>query len=128
KMSTEKDPQKLDEIMKEYARLSEDFEKRNGYAYKSEIRGVLIGMGFSEEDFSKQIKNLSGGQKARVELSCLLLKKPDLILLDEPTNHLDINAINFLENFVKNFKGSVIVISHDRYFLDATVSRIFLLE
>lgn len=128
KMSTEKDPQKLDEIMKEYARLSEDFEKRNGYAYKSEIRGVLIGMGFSEEDFSKKIKNLSGGQKARVELSCLLLKKPDLILLDEPTNHLDIKAINFLENFVKNFKGSVIVISHDRYFLDATVSRIFLLE
>ena len=128
KMSEEKNQEKLEEIMAEYARKSEEFEKQNGYSYKSEIRGVLIGMGFSEEDFSKEISLLSGGQKARVELACLLLEKPDLILLDEPTNHLDIKAINFLENFVKNFNGSVIVISHDRYFLDATVSKIFLLE
>ena len=128
KMSEEKNPDKLNEIMVEYAKKSEEFEKQNGYSYKSEIRGVLIGMGFSEEDFSKEISLLSGGQKARVELACLLLEKPDLILLDEPTNHLDIKAINFLENFVKNFKGSVIVISHDRYFLDATVSKIFLME
>ena len=128
KMSEEKNPDKLDEIMKEYAKKSEEFEKQNGYSYKSEIRGVLIGMGFEEEDFQKEVSLLSGGQKARVELACLLLEKPDLILLDEPTNHLDIKAINFLENFVKNFKGSVIVISHDRYFLDSTVSKIFLME
>ena len=128
KMSEEKNPDKLDEIMREYAKKSEEFEKRNGYSYKSEIRGVLIGMGFEEEDFQKEVSLLSGGQKARVELACLLLEKPDLILLDEPTNHLDIKAINFLENFVKNFKGSVIVISHDRYFLDSTVSKIFLME
>lgn len=128
RMSEEKNPDKLDEIMKEYAKKSEEFEKRNGYSYKSEIRGVLIGMGFEEEDFQKEVSLLSGGQKARVELACLLLEKPDLILLDEPTNHLDIKAINFLENFVKNFKGSVIVISHDRYFLDSTVSKIFLMD
>lgn len=128
KMSEEKNPDKLDNLMKEYQDASDKFEKLNGYSYKSEIRGTLIGMGFSEDDFDKKIIELSGGQKARVELACLLLEKPDLILLDEPTNHLDINAINFLENFVKNFKGSVIVISHDRYFLDATVSKIFLLE
>lgn len=128
KMSEEKDSDKLDDLMKEYQNASDRFEKENGYSYKSEIRGTLIGMGFGEDDFDKKISELSGGQKARVELACLLLEKPDLILLDEPTNHLDIKAINFLENFVKNFKGSVIVISHDRYFLDATVSRIFLLE
>lgn len=128
KMSEEKDPQKLDELMSRYQFLSDKFEKEDGYSYKSEIRGTLIGMGFSEDEFDKKISELSGGQKARVELACLLLEKADLILLDEPTNHLDIKAINFLENFVKNFKGSVIVISHDRYFLDATVSSIFLLE
>ncbi|MSS78152.1 ABC-F family ATP-binding cassette domain-containing protein [Anaerococcus sp. AGMB00486] len=127
-MGEEKNSDKLNDLMKEYQNASDKFEKSNGYSYKSEIRGTLIGMGFSEDDFDKKIRELSGGQKARVELSCLLLEKPDLILLDEPTNHLDINAINFLENFVKNFKGSVIVISHDRYFLDATVSKIFLLD
>ena len=127
-MAKEKSSDKLDEIMKLYTKANDDFEKANGYAIKSEIRGVLIGMGFSEDEFDKKISQLSGGQKARVELSCLLLEKPDLILLDEPTNHLDIGAINFLETFIKNFQGSLIVISHDRYFLDACVNKIFLLE
>lgn len=118
----------LDDIMRTYAQKHQEFEDRNGYSYKSEITGTLVGMGFSQEDFDKEVSVLSGGQKARVELCCLLLEKPDLILLDEPTNHLDIKAINFLENFVKNFNGSVLIISHDRYFLDATINKVFLME
>lgn len=118
----------LDSIMKEYTITNDKFEKNSGYSYKSEINGALKGLGFEEDDFDKKVNTLSGGQKARVELAILILKKPDLILLDEPTNHLDIKAINFLENFIKNFQGSVMVISHDRYFLDNTVNRIFLME
>jgi ATP-binding cassette subfamily F protein 3 len=118
----------LERVMDEYTRKNQIFEDKNGYGYKSEIVGTLIGMGFERKDFDKKISTLSGGQKARVELACLLLEKADLILLDEPTNHLDINAINFLENFVKNFKGSVIIISHDRYFLDATINKVFFME
>lgn len=121
-------PDKMDNLLAEHTKLFEKFEGKNGYAIKSELEGTLKAMGFSEEDFDKDIINLSGGQKARVELAYLLLEKPDLILLDEPTNHLDIGAIRFLENFIKNYSGSVIVISHDRYFLDNTVNRIFLLE
>lgn len=115
-------------LLEEHNRLFEKFEEKNGYAIKSELEGTLKAMGFSESEFDKNIEDLSGGQKARVELAYLLLKKPDLILLDEPTNHLDIKAIRFLETFIKNFEGSIIVISHDRYFLDNTVNRIFLLE
>ena len=115
-------------LLEEHNRLFERFEDRNGYAIKSELEGTLKAMGFTEDEFDKNINDLSGGQKARVELAYLLLEKPDLILLDEPTNHLDIGAISFLENFIKNYEGSVIVISHDRYFLDNTVNRIFLLE
>ena len=115
-------------LLEEHNRLFEKFEEKNGYAIKSELEGTLKAMGFSESEFDKNIEDLSGGQKARVELAYLLLKKPDLILLDEPTNHLDIKAIRFLESFIKNFEGSIIVISHDRYFLDNTVNRIFLLE
>lgn len=115
-------------LLEEHNRLFEKFEEKNGYAIKSELEGNLKAMGFSESEFDKNIEDLSGGQKARVELAYLLLKKPDLILLDEPTNHLDIKAIRFLESFIKNFEGSIIVISHDRYFLDNTVNRIFLLE
>lgn len=122
------DPEKMESLLAEHTKLFEKFEEKNGYAIKSELEGTLKAMGFSEEDFDKDITTLSGGQKARVELAYLLLEKPDLILLDEPTNHLDINAIRFLENFIKNYSGSVIVISHDRYFLDNTVNRIFLLE
>lgn len=121
-------PDKMDNLLAEHSKLFEKFEEKNGYAIKSELEGTLKAMGFSDEDFDKDIINLSGGQKARVELAYLLLEKPDLILLDEPTNHLDIGAIRFLENFIKNYSGSVIVISHDRYFLDNTVNRIFLLE
>lgn len=121
-------PDQMDNLLAEHSKLFEKFEEKNGYAIKSELEGTLKAMGFGEEDFDKDIINLSGGQKARVELAYLLLEKPDLILLDEPTNHLDIGAIRFLENFIKNYYGSVIVISHDRYFLDNTVNRIFLLE
>ncbi|WP_295883477.1 ribosomal protection-like ABC-F family protein [uncultured Anaerococcus sp.] len=121
-------PNQMDNLLAEHSKLFEKFEEKNGYAIKSELEGTLKAMGFSEEDFDKDIINLSGGQKARVELAYLLLEKPDLIFLDEPTNHLDIGAIRFLENFIKNYSGSVIVISHDRYFLDNTVNRIFLLE
>lgn len=128
KMSTEKDPDKLAAIMDEYTRKSDLYHNKNGYAMESELEGTLSAMGFSREDFNKKITELSGGQKARVELAGLLLEKPDLLLLDEPTNHLDIKAINFLENFIKNYKGTAIIISHDRYFLDATVNRMMVLE
>ena len=128
KMSTEKDPDKLAAIMDEYTRKSDLYHNKNGYAMESELEGTLSAMGFAREDFNKKITELSGGQKARVELAGLLLEKPDLLLLDEPTNHLDIKAINFLENFIKNYKGTAIIISHDRYFLDATVDRMMVLE
>lgn len=117
-----------DDLLHEHNRLFEEFEDKNGYQIKSELEGILKAMGFSDEDFDKDIQTLSGGQKARVELAYLLLEKPDLILLDEPTNHLDINAIKFLEVFVKNYQGSIIVISHDRYFLDNTVNKILFLD
>lgn len=118
----------IEELMDKYSRLQEEFSEKNGYGYKSEIRGVLKGLGFSEAEFDKPINNLSGGQKSRVLLSKLLLKKPDLLLLDEPTNHLDIDAINWLEKYIKEYNGAAIIISHDRYFLDSTASKIFQLE
>ncbi len=118
----------MQKLLEDHNSLFEKFEKNNGYSIKSELEGTLKAMGFESEDFDKSISTLSGGQKARVELAYLLLEKPDLILLDEPTNHLDIKAIRFLENFIKNYEGSVVVISHDRYFLDATVNKVFLME
>lgn len=114
----------LDSLMENYARLNHQFELENGYAYQSEIGGVLKGLGFTEEDFGKQISTLSGGQKTRVALSKLLLKKPELIILDEPTNHLDLNAIAWLENYLLNYKGAVLTVSHDRYFLDRFAGKI----
>ena len=114
----------LDCLMENYARLNHQFELENGYAYQSEIGGVLKGLGFAEEDFGKQISTLSGGQKTRVALSKLLLKKPELIILDEPTNHLDLNAIAWLENYLLNYKGAVLTVSHDRYFLDRFAGKI----
>ena len=114
----------LDSLMENYARLNHQFELENGYAYQSEIGGVLKGLGFAEEDFGKQISTLSGGQKTRVALSKLLLKKPELIILDEPTNHLDLNAIAWLENYLLNYKGAVLTVSHDRYFLDRFACKI----
>ena len=113
-----------DSLMENYARLNHQFELENGYAYQSEIGGVLKGLGFAEEDFGKQISTLSGGQKTRVALSKLLLKKPELIILDEPTNHLDLNAIAWLENYLLNYKGAVLTVSHDRYFLDRFAGKI----
>lgn len=119
---------KLNELMIEYAQLTEEFSNNNGYGYKSEIKGVLKGLGFNEQQFDQPVKQLSGGQKARLSLAKLLLEKPDILLLDEPTNHLDIDAINWLERYICEYKGAVIIISHDRYFLDNIVSKIFFLE
>lgn len=114
----------LERLMENYARLTHSFEAANGYAYKSELTGVLKGLGFLEEDFSKLISTLSGGQKTRVALGKLLLTQPDLIILDEPTNHLDLNSIAWLENYLLNYKGAVIIVSHDRYFLDKIANKV----
>lgn len=118
----------LEKLLSDYSRLTERFERLNGYAYKSEITGVLKGLGFDEEDFSKNIQTLSGGQKTRVALGKLLLTKPDIILLDEPTNHLDLESIRWLETFLLNYSGSVLLVAHDRYFLDRIVTKIIELD
>ncbi len=125
--ATNKDS-KLDSLMDSYSKMSEDFSKLNGYGYESSIRGTLIGLGFTEEDFDKPVDVLSGGQKSRLALSKMLLEKPDILLLDEPTNHLDIEAIDWLAKFIKEYDGATLLISHDRYFLDESVNRIFHLE
>ena len=126
---TEDDDQsELASLMETYAEINEKFEEEDGYGFKSKIKGVLKGLGFPENEFDKSINQLSGGQKSRVMLAKLLLENADVLLLDEPTNHLDIEAISWLEKYIKDFKGAVIIISHDRYFLDNTVSRIFLME
>lgn len=118
----------LDSLMEEYARLNHLFEQENGYAYKSEIVGVLKGLGFTEDEFDRSISALSGGQKTRVALSKILLTKPSLIILDEPTNHLDLHSIAWLENYLLNYKGAVLVVSHDRYFLDRFAGKIIELD
>ena len=126
---TENDDQsELKSLMEAYAEMNEKFEEADGYGFKSKIKGVLKGLGFSENEFDKSINKLSGGQKSRVMLAKLLLENSEILLLDEPTNHLDIEAISWLEKYIKDFKGAVIIISHDRYFLDNTVSKIFLME
>ena len=114
----------LEQTLELYNRLNTEFEQKNGYACKSEIIGVLKGLGFMEDEFSKQVDTLSGGQKTRVALGKLLLAKPDLILLDEPTNHLDMQSIAWLENFLINYSGAVIIVAHDRYFLNRVVSKV----
>ena len=119
---------RLVEMMETYPRLNHEFEQENGYACESEIIGVLKGMGFTEEDFPKRCSTLSGGQKTRVSLGKLLLTKPDCILLDEPTNHLDISSIVWLEGYLKNYPGAVVVVAHDRYFLDRIVDRVIEVE
>ena len=115
--------EELEEHMKYYADLQHEFDRMEGYGYKSHIKGVLKGLGFGEEDFEKPVNTLSGGQKTRVYLSRLLLSKPDILLLDEPTNHLDIESIAWLEDFLKGYNGAVIIISHDRYFLDKIITK-----
>jgi ATP-binding cassette subfamily F protein 3 len=119
---------KLQQLMDSYHRLSSRFDMENGYAYKSEVTGVLKGLGFEEDEFSKEIKTLSGGQKTRVALGRLLLMKPDILLLDEPTNHLDISSIQWLETFLLHYQGAVLIVSHDRYFLDRIVTKVFDLD
>ena len=114
----------LDNLMKQYTDYTHAFERDGGYSYKSEIVGVLKGLGFTEAEFSKSIATLSGGQKTRVALGKLLLQKPDLIILDEPTNHLDMNSITWLETYLLNYKGAVIIVSHDRYFLDKIATKV----
>ena len=116
--------QDLEDAMDQYHRLNTWFEQVNGYAMESEITGVLKGLGFQEEDFHKHTDTLSGGQKTRVALGRLLLQAPDIILLDEPTNHLDMNSIAWLENYLLNYKGAVIIVAHDRYFLDKVVTKV----
>ena len=118
----------LDSLMNTYTRLSHQFELENGYAYKSEIMGVLKGLGFTEEDFERQIETLSGGQKTRVALGKLLLASPDILLLDEPTNHLDMESISWLETYLLNYPGAVFIVSHDRYFLDKVVTKVVEIE
>ncbi|WP_104805331.1 ABC-F family ATP-binding cassette domain-containing protein [Blautia marasmi] len=114
----------LEHLMETYSRLTHEFEMENGYAYKSELVGVLKGLGFPESDFEKEISTLSGGQKTRVALGRLLLSKPDIILLDEPTNHLDMDSISWLETYLLNYPGAVLIVSHDRYFLDRIVTKV----
>ena len=114
----------LENALAQYTRLSHEFEQKNGYACKSEVSGVLKGLGFEEEDFGNQVSTLSGGQKTRVSLGKLLLSRPDLILLDEPTNHLDMNSIAWLETFLLNYDGAVLVVAHDRYFLNRIATKI----
>lgn len=114
----------LDLLLKKYADMTHRFEDINGYACKSEVTGILKGLGFQEDEFDKKVATLSGGQKTRVALGKLLLQKPDLIMLDEPTNHLDLNSIAWLETYLLNYKGAVIIVSHDRYFLDKIATKI----
>ena len=110
----------LTQTISAYTDLLHRFERENGYAYKGEVTGVLKGLGFTAEEYDQRIATLSGGQKTRVALSKLLVQKPDLIMLDEPTNHLDMNSIRWLETYLMNYRGTVLVVSHDRYFLDRT--------
>ncbi len=118
----------LEALYQTYSRLNHEFELMNGYAWQSEITGVLKGLGFTEDEFKKPVKELSGGQKTRVSLGKLLLSKPDIILLDEPTNHLDMESIAWLEGYLTNYAGTVVIVAHDRYFLDRVVTKIIELD
>ncbi|MBO5069620.1 MAG: ABC-F family ATP-binding cassette domain-containing protein [Roseburia sp.] len=116
--------ERLEWLLEDYHKLSHTFELEGGYTYRSEVTGVLKGLGFSEEEFTKKMSELSGGQKTRVSLGKLLVTKPDVLLLDEPTNHLDMESIRWLENFLSNYRGAVVIVAHDRYFLDRVVTKV----
>lgn len=118
----------LEALMNSYSIATHEFELKDGYAYKSEVIGILKGLGFTEDDFGKKVSTLSGGQKTRVFLGRLLISKPDIILLDEPTNHLDIDSVIWLENYLINYKGCVLIVTHDRFFLDKVVTKIIEVE
>ncbi len=118
----------LESLMSSYTRLNHQFEQENGYAFQSEVTGVLKGLGFTDDDFAKPLETLSGGQKTRVSLGRLLLLKPDILLLDEPTNHLDMSSIQWLETYLLNYSGAVLIVSHDRYFLDRVVTKVIEIE
>ena len=120
--------EELETMMTRYSALSHEFEQKNGYAVKSEITGVLKGLGFEEEDFNRPTRELSGGQKTRVALGKLLLSRPDILILDEPTNHLDMASISWLETYLVNYSGAVLIVAHDRYFLDRVVTKIIEIE
>ena len=127
KLSDENDPN-LGANIDRFSKLQEDYKNLGGYTYKSEIKGVLKSMAFTEEYYDKKIHTLSGGEKTRLSLACLLLKKPDILFLDEPTNHLDIGTLKWLEQYLKGYNGTLIIVSHDRYFLDKLVNKVFEIE
>ena len=120
--------QQLQDLLASYDRLNHEFEQKNGYALQSEVTGILKGLGFTQEEFSKKVSTLSGGQRTRLSLGRLLLAKPDIILLDEPTNHLDLGSVAWLENYLSGYSGAVIIVAHDRYFIDKVASRILEIE
>ena len=115
-------------LIERFDALSERYDREGGYTYKSEMTGILSSMAFPAESYHKKISTLSGGERTRLALACLLLKKPDILFLDEPTNHLDIGTLKWLEQYLRGYKGTVVLVSHDRYFLDQTVNRIFEVE
>ncbi|MDP3387673.1 MAG: ABC-F family ATP-binding cassette domain-containing protein [Eubacteriales bacterium] len=121
-------PDKLDALLEEYSIKNELYEKLEGYGFKSKIKGVLFGLGFNEDEFALEMSQLSGGQKSRVMLARLLLSSPDILMLDEPTNHLDISSIEWIEKYIRDFKGMVLLISHDRYFLDKVINKTLFLS
>lgn len=121
-------PEKSVQLLERFDSLRERYEREGGYTYKSEMTGILSSMAFGKDSYDKKIASLSGGEKTRLALACLLLKKPDILFLDEPTNHLDIGTLKWLEQYLKSYRGTIIIVSHDRYFLDETVTRVFEVE